>query len=210
MRQPGGTTYLSEPPPNRALQTTLRWFIDEMERAVRGSTSESEVLRKARPLMAQLLATPGSLPPSAFEPRRDRFAMNLLYMPEDRVFSVNGAVWLPGQTTPIHDHLTWAMVGLYDGQERESIYRRTDDRSDPKLAKLEMVSERVNSRGHITVLGEADIHRIDNISELPSRSVHVYGIDVGNAERHSYDPVTGEVSRFVSGYCNVLRDEDLD
>jgi hypothetical protein len=34
----------------------------------------------------------------------------------------------------------------------------------------------------------------------------VYGRDIGNSERHSYDPVTGEISRFVSGYCNVLRD----
>ncbi len=88
-------------------------------------------------------------------------------------------------------------------------YRRTDNRSEPKLAKLEKVSERVNKKDHITILGEAGIHRIDNISNLPSRSIHVYGIDIGNAERHSYDPVTGEVRKFVSGYCNVLRDEDL-
>jgi predicted metal-dependent enzyme (double-stranded beta helix superfamily) len=192
------------------VEPSLRWFIGEMEAVVRSSSRESEILRRGRPLMARLLAAPGSVPDDAFEPRKDRFAMNLIYMPKDRAFSVNGAVWLPGQTTPIHDHLTWAMVGLYDGEERESLYRRTDDRSDPKVARLELASEKVNLRGHITVLGEAGIHRIDNVSSLPSRSIHVYGLDIGNAERHSYDPVTGEVSRFVSGYCNVLRDEDLD
>lgn len=181
-----------------------------MEKAVRNSSSEPKVLRRAKPLMAQLLSTPGSVPPKAFEPRKDRFAMNLIHMPKDRVFSVSGAVWLPGQTTPIHDHLTWAMVGLCDGEERESIYRRTDDGSNSKLAKLELASEHVNTKGHITVLGHAGIHRIDNPSPAPSRSIHVYGLDIGNAERHSYDPVTGEVSRFVSGYCNVMRDEDLD
>jgi 3-mercaptopropionate dioxygenase len=192
------------------LDPTLRWFIGEMELVVKGSTSESETLRRAKPLMQRLLSAPSSVPDSAFEPRKDRFAMNLLYMPSDRAFSVNGAVWLPNQTTPIHDHLTWAMVGLYDGEERESLYRRTDDHSNPKLAKLELASEQINKKGHITVLGEAGIHKIDNVSRLPSRSIHVYGIDIGNAERHSYDPVTGEVSKFVSGYCNVLRDEDLD
>lgn len=192
------------------MQADLKWFIAEMERTVRSSASESEVLRRAKPLMARLLSAPSSVPDPAFVPRKDRFAMNLLYMPPDRVFSVNGANWLPGQTTPIHDHLTWAMVGLYDGEERETIYRRTDDRSNPRLARLEKASERVNTREHITILGQAGIHRIDNVSDLPSRSIHVYGIDIGNAERHSYDPVTGEVSKFVSGYCNVLRDEDLD
>jgi predicted metal-dependent enzyme (double-stranded beta helix superfamily) len=181
-----------------------------MEKVVRTSSTESETLRRAKPLMAQLLSAPSSVPEEAFKPRKDRFAMNLLYMPKDKMFSVNGAVWLPGQTTPIHDHLTWAMVSLFDGEERESIYRRTDDKSNSKVAKLELASERINKPGHITILGEAGIHKIDNISAATSRSIHVYGIDIGNTERHGYNPVTGEVSKFVSGYCNVLRDEDLD
>jgi predicted metal-dependent enzyme (double-stranded beta helix superfamily) len=192
------------------LAPNLRRFIDEMETVVRSSSSESEVLRRGRPLVAQLLANQGSISDKAFRPRKDRFAMNLLHTPKDKIFSVNGAIWLPGQTTPIHDHLTWAMVGLYDGEERESIFRRTDDRSNPKMATLELASVRVNTRGHITTLGGAGIHRIDNVSARPSKSIHVYGLDIGNAERHSYDPVTGEINRFVSGYCNVLRDEDLD
>jgi predicted metal-dependent enzyme (double-stranded beta helix superfamily) len=192
------------------LAPNLRWFISEIEKVVRSSVSESEVLRRGKPLMAQLLATPGSVPEPAFKPREDRFAMNLLHAPKDKIFSVNGATWLPGQTTPIHDHLTWAMVGLYDGEERESIFRRTDDRTNPKMARLELASERVNTKGHITTLGGAGIHRIDNLSSRPSRSIHVYGSDIGNTERHSYDPVTGEIGRFVSGYCNVLREEDLD
>lgn len=181
-----------------------------MEESVRTSTTESELLRRAKPLMNQLLNTSETIPKEAFMPRNDRFAMNLIYMPKDRLFSVNGAVWLPGQTTPIHDHLTWAMVGLCEGEERESIYKRTDDGTNPKLARLELASERINHKGHITVLGKTGIHRIDNVSLVPSHSIHVYGVDIGNAERHSYDPVTGEVSRFVSGYCNVLRDEELD
>ena len=70
------------------------------------------------------------------------------------------------------------------------------------------MSERVNKKGHVTVLGHSGIHRVDNISLKPTTSVHIYGRDIGNAERHSYDPVTGEISRFVSGYCNVLRDNE--
>ena len=188
----------------------LRWFIEEMETVVRECSTESEVLRRAKPLMAQLLSADNSVPDEAFIPRKDRFAMNLLYTPSDKAFSISGAVWLPGQTTPIHDHLTWAIVGLYDGEERELTYRRTDDGSNPRLANLELAGERINRKGHITVLGKTGIHRIDNISPVPSRSIHVYGIDIGNAERHSYDPTTGEVSKFVSGYCNVLRDDEVD
>ena len=187
---------------------TLQEFIKDVDNVVRGYSSESEVLLHLKPALEKLVGSPGSVPAKAFTPRKDRFAMNLLQMPEDESYSIIGGVWHPGQTTPIHDHLTWALIGVYEGEEREALFRRTDDGSNPKLAKIQQVSERVNKKGHVTVLGHSGIHRVDNISLKPTTSVHIYGRDIGNAERHSYDPVTGEIGRFVSGYCNVLRDTE--
>ena len=187
---------------------TLQKFINDVDGVVRGYSSESEVLLHLKPTLEKLVGSPGSVPPEAFTPRKDRFAMNLLQMPEDELYSIIGGVWHPGQTTPIHDHLTWALIGVYEGEEREALFRRTDDGSNPKLAKIQHVSERVNKKGHVTVLGHSGIHRVDNISLKPTTSVHIYGRDIGHAERHSYDPVTGEIGRFVSGYCNVLRDTE--
>ena len=189
---------------------SLDAFTKEAEAMIRSGALEFDVLRGLKPLMERLITTPGSIPHEAFVSRADKFANNLLYRPEDRIFSIMGGNWLPGQTTPIHDHLTWAVVGVCEGEERESIYRRIDDGTDPNTAKLQLVSERINKKGHVTVLGNAGIHRIDNVSISPSLSIHMYGVDIGTAERHSYDPVTGEVSKFVSGYCNVLRDEEAE
>jgi predicted metal-dependent enzyme (double-stranded beta helix superfamily) len=183
-------------------------FIKDVDGAVRGNSSESEILLHLKPVLEKLVSSPTSVPAKAFTPRKDRFAMNLIQMPEDEAYSIIGGVWHPGQTTPIHDHLTWAMIGVYEGEEREALFRRIDDGSNPKLARIQQVGERVNKKGHVTVLGHSGIHRVDNISLKPTTSVHIYGRDIGNAERHSYDPVTGEVSRFVSGYCNVLRDTE--
>ena len=185
-------------------------FTREAEGILRSYPSETDALRRLKPLMERLITTPGSVPKGAFAPRKDRFANNLVYRPADRIFSVMAGNWSPGQTTPIHDHLTWAVVGVCEGEERESIYRRRDDGSNPRRARLELVGERINKKGHVTVLGRAGIHRIDNVSIASSLSIHMYGLDIGTAERHSYDPVTGEVSKFVSGYCNVLRDEESD
>lgn len=189
---------------------SLERFTQEAEAIIRSSPSESEILRELKPRMELLLRTPGGVPEEAFLGREDRYANNLLYRPEDRAFSIMGGNWAPGQTTPIHDHLTWAVVGVYEGEERESIYRRTDDVSDPRRASLELASGRINAAGHVTVLGRTGIHRIDNVSAKRSCSIHVYGRDIGTLERHQYNPVTGEISKFVSGYCNVLRDEDED
>ncbi len=194
--------------PAAASPYTLPRFIEEAESVVRSAPPEPDILRQLKAAMERLLQTPGAVPPEAFTPRQDRFANNLLYRPKDRVFSIMGGNWAPGQTTPIHDHLTWAVVGVVEGQERESIYRRTDDGSDPTRASLELASARVNEAGHVTVLSHTGIHRIDNVSPRPSCSIHVYGRDIGELERHAYNPVTGEISKFVSGYCNVLRDED--
>jgi predicted metal-dependent enzyme (double-stranded beta helix superfamily) len=187
---------------------TLQDFTQEVDRIVRGHRSESEILLHLKPALEKLVGSPGSVPIEAFTPRKDRFAMNLLHMPDDEAYSIIGGVWRPGQTTPIHDHLTWALIGVFEGEEREALFRRIDDGSNPKLSRIQQVSERVNKKGHVTVLGHSGIHRVDNISLKPTTSVHIYGRDIGNAERHSYDPVTGEISRFVSGYCNVLRDTD--
>ncbi len=185
----------------------MKQFIDEADDVVKSGKSESDVLQQLKPRLEKLLANP-NLPDQAFTPRHDRFAMNLIHLPEDKTFSVIGGVWNPGQTTPVHDHLTWALIGVYKGEERESLFRRLDDGSNPKYAKLEIASEMINKPGHVTVLGGAGIHRVDNVSRTPAWSIHLYGRDIGNAERHSYDPLTGEVGRFVSGYCNVLRDPD--
>jgi predicted metal-dependent enzyme (double-stranded beta helix superfamily) len=186
----------------------LQEFIQDVDRVIRGYSSEPEILLHLKPVLEKLVGSPGSVPAKAFTPRKDRFAMNLLQMPEDEAYSIIGGVWHPGQTTPIHDHLTWALIGVYEGEEREALFRRTDDGSDPKLAKIQQVSETVHKKGHATVLGHRGIHRVDNISLKPTLSVHVYGRDIGHAERHSYDPVTGEIRKFVSGYCNVLRDTE--
>jgi predicted metal-dependent enzyme (double-stranded beta helix superfamily) len=187
---------------------SLKQFVQESEAIVRKYSSESGILLHLRPMLEKLIQTPDSVPSAAFAPRKDRFAMNLLHMPQDKEYSIIGGVWKPGQTTPIHNHLTWALIGVYDGQEREALFRRTDDGSNPKFAKLEKVSERTNKKGHVTVLGHTGIHRVDNLTEKTVTSIHVYGRDIGHTERHSYDPVTGEIGRFLSGYCNVLRDDE--
>lgn len=184
----------------------LTEFVKETEEHVRSISDESELLRSMHQNLRSLLSS--DISEQAFLPRKDKYAMNLIYTPADRAFSIIAGVWKPGQTTPIHDHLTWALVGVYSGREKESIFKRIDDYKSERVAKLAMVSERVNDAGHVTVLGEKGIHRVDNPFEEAARSIHVYGRDIGNVERHSYDPLSGEISKFTSGYCNVITDLD--
>ncbi len=181
-------------------------FINDMEAIVRSHLTESETLRHSKALLENFLRYSEPVPQEAFMARGDRNADNLIYMPEDKSFSIVGSVWLPGQITPVHDHLTWAVIGIYEGEEREEIYRRTDASSSPTTAKVKKVNERINRKGQVNVLATTGIHRIENVSQRASLSLHVYGLDIGNTKRHTYDPATGEIGVFLTGYHHILND----
>jgi predicted metal-dependent enzyme (double-stranded beta helix superfamily) len=73
--------------------------------------------------LAPLLREEGWLPPEHQEGSRDGYRQHLLHVSECRRLSVVALVWLPGQRTPIHDHVSWCVVGVYRGLERETHYR---------------------------------------------------------------------------------------
>lgn len=63
-------------------QYSVKQFGIDVDLNVRKYQDESEVLRHLQPLLERLIRSPGSVPPEAFAPRKDRFAMNL-HMPRD-------------------------------------------------------------------------------------------------------------------------------
>jgi predicted metal-dependent enzyme (double-stranded beta helix superfamily) len=42
------------------------------------------------------------------------------------------------------------------------------------------------------------------LSDRASISIHVYGANIGAVKRHVYDPETGSVETFVSGYSSAV------
>ena len=102
----------------------------------------------------------------------------------DGSFSIVVMVWLPGQQTPIHDHLTWCCTAVLQGTEYEEVYALRGDH-------LEVVRRNANPVG--TVSGFAppgDIHRVTNVGDAVAVSMHVYGTDitrVGSSVRRVYE-----------------------
>ena len=48
------------------------------------------------------------------------------------------------------------------------------------------------------------IHRVVNaLDDRVSISIHAYGANIGKVRRHVFDPQTGSVKEFVSGYANA-------
>jgi predicted metal-dependent enzyme (double-stranded beta helix superfamily) len=94
-------------------------------------------------------------------------------------------VWLPGQRTPIHDHVSWCVVGVYRGVEHETRYRLAPHGVVP-VGTLEA------RPGHVEALvpPAENIHAVTAAGEGKTISIHVYGADIerlGSSILRRYD-----------------------
>jgi predicted metal-dependent enzyme (double-stranded beta helix superfamily) len=116
------------------------------------------------------------------------YRQHLLHVAEDGAFSLVALVWLPGQATPIHDHVCWCVVGVHEGEEEEIRYAVDHDR-------LVVTEQLVNPTGDVSIaLPPGDIHLVRNAGTELAVSLHVYGADLrqtGTSIRRRYDQPVG-------------------
>jgi predicted metal-dependent enzyme (double-stranded beta helix superfamily) len=80
-----------------------------------------------------------------------------------------------GKNTPPHNHATWAVIVGIEGDERNKLYRRLDDRSSNDNVDLEMTGEQMVREGAPIALMPDDIHSIHVESDEPTLHLHLYG-----------------------------------
>ncbi|MBO0814523.1 MAG: cysteine dioxygenase family protein [Actinobacteria bacterium] len=126
------------------------------------------------------LPGPGILTPGQRRGQPGRPAGHVLHAEPDGTFSILGLVWRPGQSTRIHDHITWCVVGVLQGTEHEELF---DEALIPTGA-------RDGHPGEVSGFAPpGDIHRIRNIGSETAISLHIYGTDitrVGSSARRYY------------------------
>jgi predicted metal-dependent enzyme (double-stranded beta helix superfamily) len=88
-----------------------------------------------------------------------------------------------GFRSPPHNHLMWAVIGVYEGQENNFFYRRSGD-------TLEAAGGRELRASDVLVLGTDAIHAIANPLDRTSFAIHVYGGDLPGAPRRMWNPAT--------------------
>ncbi|WP_035804439.1 cysteine dioxygenase family protein [Kitasatospora mediocidica] len=117
----------------------------------------------------------------------DSYRQHVLHAEPDGSFSVVALVWLPGQQTSIHDHVSWCVTGVHQGVESESRYRLVPAGDGARLTATEDV---VNPEGSVCGFAPpGDIHRVRNACTATAISIHVYGADVvrlGSSIRRVY------------------------
>lgn len=104
-----------------------------------------------------------------------------------------------GFISPPHDHRTWAVIGVYSGQEDNSFYKLVGGTRAIEAAGGRSVMER-----EILTLGTDAIHRIANPRRDPLIALHVYGRNVLKIERSAWDPITLRERPYVAKTDNVV------
>jgi predicted metal-dependent enzyme (double-stranded beta helix superfamily)/rhodanese-related sulfurtransferase len=190
--------------PSLAQIPDLQYFVTQLNALLAMHTDEPTRLKHGQALLEDLLKKDDWLPDAFAQPSPERYQQYLLYAdPQDR-FSVVSFVWGPGQSTPIHDHTVWGLVGVLRGAELAQPFAKNDQGqwvpSGPQTrieaGQVEAVSPTIG-----------DVHRVWNaLADQPSISIHVYGANIGKVSRHVFLE-DGTEKTFISGYSNATLNE---
>jgi 3-mercaptopropionate dioxygenase len=181
----------------------VRGFVWTVRASIGAAASPEDACTAIRPDFAELLADPDWLP-DEFRRSAPESGMGggigqwLLFRAADRSLSLFSLVVPSGSETPVHDHLAWGLVGLYQGTQDEEIYAEQN-------GSLKLIESRSLRPGDFYALipPQDDIHRVRTTSDETSVSIHLLTNDTGCVWRHSYDPESGRREPFRSGYVNV-------
>jgi predicted metal-dependent enzyme (double-stranded beta helix superfamily) len=184
-------------------------FLSEVRDTVAREPDRARTVTLLRPAFARLLADKSWLPEAFTQPdpaggMAAGVGNYLIFRSAERDLSLMSLVLAPGTRTPVHDHLAWGLVGLYQGEQEEWIYRRESTSDDEGRADLVEVEQRRLHEGDFYELlpPDGDIHQVRTVGDRPSVSLHLLGNDIGCIWRHRYEPVVQRVYPFRSGYSN--------
>ena len=131
-----------------------------------------------RALVAEAVADPASLEAELGTPETAGI-QTLHRSPELTVLNV---IWAPQMSIHPHNHETWAVIGIYGGQEDNTFYCRW-----PGGPGLERVNGRSLAEADTIVLGDETIHAVTNPRRVYTGAIHVYGGDFFAIPRSEWD-----------------------
>jgi 3-mercaptopropionate dioxygenase len=166
--------------------TELETLVEAIRGAVRIGDDWADTAERVAEQLRRHLPTPDMLTAEQRCGDPDGYRSHVLHAERDGTFSIVALTWLPGQETPIHDHVTWCVFGVIQGIEYEELYTLDEERGCLVEAGTD-----VNRLGGVSGFAPpGDIHRVRNVGERTAISIHVYGTDVsriGSSVRLTYD-----------------------
>lgn len=153
----------------------LHRFLTDIENILDQESDDRVRLQKICPLVRRLLhssewiLTNFSLP----DPEQG-WSVQLHYDEPDLPITVQTVVWSPGSKSPIHNHATWGIVAMLDGQEQNTFWNRAPTPEFPD--RIAQTGSQILTPGDIICLMPAAIHQVEALGDEPTISFNVYGV----------------------------------
>jgi predicted metal-dependent enzyme (double-stranded beta helix superfamily) len=119
-------------------------------------------------VLAKAVSDPAAIEAAMGKPQDQPMLTPWLHTDELTVLHI---VWPPEVDLVAHNHLMWASIGLYGGQEENRLFRALPDGS------LEQRKTKMLRRGDTVLLGSDTIHAVSTPSREWTGAIHVYGGD---------------------------------
>jgi predicted metal-dependent enzyme (double-stranded beta helix superfamily) len=139
--------------------------------------------KAARDVVARAVSDPSAVLAGLGEPRQA--GIEPLYRSEN--LTVLNVVWGPGMTIMPHNHLMWAVIGIYTGREDNIFWRRIAHEDGGRIEAAGAKSLGVRD---VEPLGRDIIHTVTNPLPRLTGAIHVYGGDFFAVQRSEWDPET--------------------
>jgi predicted metal-dependent enzyme (double-stranded beta helix superfamily) len=154
-------------------------FIADCRDAVAADTSHKAV----REVVARAVSDPASILAGVGEPWRA--GVEPLYRSPS--LTILNVVWGPRMTILPHNHLMWAVIGVYTGREDNIFWRRLPE---AEAGRIKAAGAKSLGAKDAEPLGRDIIHTVTNPLDRLTGAIHVYGGDFYAAERSEWDPET--------------------
>lgn len=153
-----------------------------------GVMDREAAVRQLEPLLRRALDGPGWTDPcyaTTVDGGRSGFRY---YQHDDGSLQIYGVLFRPAHPTPVHDHVTWGLIGVYSGEQRTTRYRRLDDGSTPGHCEVAEEADEILTHGATyPLLPPHDIHRIEVVGANDGLSIHVLGADLKRQRRRIFN-----------------------
>jgi predicted metal-dependent enzyme (double-stranded beta helix superfamily) len=152
--------------------------VDTLVASCRLALTESEPRRAVREVLSGTLQQASEV---AGVLGKSTGGLEVLFNSPD--LTVLNVVWAPRMSLYPHDHRMWAVIGIYDGAEDNTLFRR--GQNGIVRSGLKELRER-----DVFSLGADAIHSVNNPMPRFTGAIHVYGGDFINQPRSQWDPET--------------------
>lgn len=172
----------------------INHFIRELEWGLPSQDEQKQKVNLVIGAMQKLLSNSQLFSPQFIDDLCNGKSSDLLYHSSEENFVVHAFVWPSGVYTPIHDHETWGVMGVYQNQLHVTEYD-LNPMGEPGQYDLVERQNYPANRGAISYLlqNEDEIHHVMNKGEDLAISIHVYGKPID--DYNIFDPEAGQIRR---------------